>query len=708
MKQPAELVHMSLSADHKWLAYCIQGESRGSSIGVSMAVEGIQQWVCEIETGSCFQVIPEAKSSWAGVWSPDGMTLAFYADMNKQAQLWLWSIPNRTLKLASDRTARPFFGFEKPIWLADSKRIIMKAMPQQPLDNDFFYTSTSTIDVDSEKRSDQPLVFSTKPQLDPDKTDFKINTWFNRYQADLYIVNYVTGEELPLCLGRRPVGMQLSSDGEHFAFTSCQGEELANSQQNIYDLWVCSINENSIPICIAHNIRLDYGLSFAWSNDKQRIYYTTNGPLADRALWAAELLNPNHPQLIGQPENIQLGYEFDYPVILPKGDLLLVAQGSLWRYSSVDGQFMKVLLDCEVIAVLPQSGDTSTIVVQIRKLAEGVEGFWEIDHNSWEVKRVIEDQYGHLPWFEGGAVYSSENGRSSIAYIRQQADMPPEIRIVNLLNEQASTISLSAIRKENLGSSELITWNSKDKDLKGALLLPQNPIDRVPVIIRVYGGSMQSRYYRNFGLSNANADNHHLFASQGFGVFMPDLPMRQSSHEPVDEIVHAIEIAVQALLKHPLVDPDRIGIIGHSFGGYSALAALTRLPYFKAAVISAGISSLVSFYTHFDYTSPASNYGWVEGGQVNLGASLWEDRERYIRNSPLFDLDRIESPVLIIQGSRDHLCRHEAGPIFSSLNRLSKTAELVIYEEDHWQGTWGRANQEDYYHRVVSWFSKYL
>ncbi|WP_442951688.1 alpha/beta hydrolase family protein [Paenibacillus sp. GYB003] len=71
---------------------------------------------------------------------------------------------------------------------------------------------------------------------------------------------------------------------------------------------------------------------------------------------------------------------------------------------------------------------------------------------------------------------------------------------------------------------------------------------------------------------------------------------------------------------------NRIGIIGHSFGGYSTLAAMTKIPEFKAAVISAG-------------------------------------RERYIRNSPLFDLDKIEAPVLIIQGIRDHLCRNEAGPL---------------------------------------------
>ncbi|WP_165347233.1 alpha/beta hydrolase family protein [Gottfriedia acidiceleris] len=217
---------------------------------------------------------------------------------------------------------------------------------------------------------------------------------------------------------------------------------------------------------------------------------------------------------------------------------------------------------------------------------------------------------------------------------------------------------------------------------------------------------MQSENSRKFGMSSNLADNHQLLVSKGYAIFLPDLPMNRNSHEPATEITHAIESALDELVKHPAIDPDRIGIIGHSFGGYSALVAITRIHQFKAAVISGGVGSLISMYTKFDY--PNYNYGWIEDGQPNLAVTLWENKERYIRNSPFFELHNIHAPVLIVQGTKDHICKDEAGPIFSSLNRLGKIAEMVLYDEDHWQGTWREKNLIDYYERVVKWFDTYV
>ncbi|CAG9623294.1 hypothetical protein BACCIP111883_04095 [Sutcliffiella rhizosphaerae] len=80
-----------------------------------------------------------------------------------------------------------------------------------------------------------------------------------------------------------------------------------------------------------------------------------------------------------------------------------------------------------------------------------------------------------------------------------------------------------------------------------------------------------------------------------------------------------------------------------------------------------------------------------------MGATMWDERDRYIRNSPIFDFHKIKAPVLIFQGTRDHLCHAEAGPMFSSLKRLDKTAQLVLYDEEHYKGSWRHENIEDFY-----------
>jgi Tol biopolymer transport system component len=168
VKVPADRVHMSLSSDNNWLAFCLSGKIEvKKSIGVSMAVEGNVQWVCDLDTGNAFPVAPDAKCSWAGVWSPDGKTLSFFADIDDKARLWLWSPSSRTLKLASDIIVRPFFGFEKPIWTKDSRFIIIKSMPSEAIEDASFY-SLSNCD-DKRKISDSKpgyiqhfILFKTK------------------------------------------------------------------------------------------------------------------------------------------------------------------------------------------------------------------------------------------------------------------------------------------------------------------------------------------------------------------------------------------------------------------------------------------------------------------------------------------------------------------------------------------------------------------
>jgi acetyl esterase/lipase len=709
VKEPADRVHMSLSPDHKWLAFCLGGKAAGNSQGVSMAVEGTKQWVCEVESGEIFQIAPEANSSWAGVWSPDGKTLAFYADIGGRARLWFWSPLEKTLKLASEVLVRPFFGFEKPIWTKNGDGIIIKALPSEPVD-DLDFSSSSTIDLNKKINSTkQPLVFSTSRSPSTlGGNDQNILSWINRYHADLLIIDATTGETAPLCLGERPVGIFLSHDGENLAFTSCQGEERSNSQQNVFDLWVCSISKKEAPRCVANNIRMDYGLSFSWGFDNHTIYYTTSGPLSDGGLWSIQISSLNEQVPLGKPKDIHLRRDYDGPIPLPNREILLVAKGRLWHYSSEDNIEEIQVLDRGIRAAIPVTNLFSkNIIVQTQGLSEMSSGFWSIDLTTWKAERILEELKGHMPWFEGGCVYGEHQTSSIIGYMAQCANEPPMIKLLNVTHKTNQTVELTKINKEHLGTSELLVWKKKELSLRGALLLPHRRKGRVPVIMRVYGGSTQSKNLRYFGLSSSNADNHQLFASNGYAVFLPDLPMSRS-HDPADEIAEAIEDALKVLMNHPEIDPDRIGIIGHSFGGYSALVAITRIPLFKAAVISAGIGNLISFYTRFDPSFPIYNYGMVEDGQANMGATLWEEKDRYIRNSPLFDLDKITSPVLLIQGTCDHHCRGEAGPIFSSLNRLGKTAELVLYDEEHWQGTWSKENLQDYYNRVLSWYGKYL
>jgi dipeptidyl aminopeptidase/acylaminoacyl peptidase len=709
VKEPADRVHMSISSDGKWLAFCIDGKLESKSIGVSLAVEGNTQWVCNLETGESFPIATKANSSWGGVWSPNDETLAFFADINDKAQLWIWTPSDRSLKLGSEIIVRPFFGFEKPIWTNDGLHIIVKSLPSEEVDDNHFSSSTPSINAVINNYTSKPQHFTTSKNTKGEANTFN-TSWVNRYRADLSLINISTGKDRTLCSGFRPVGLAISNDGKYLAFTSCTGEERLNTQQNIFELWVVTLESNVVTNVtrIEEKIRMDYGLCFSWGLDNKTIFYTTSGPLSEGGLWSVNSQLPNSAKLEFSPDGNQFGREFDGPIPLKNGEIIMIFNGSLCVYSPSRSKEKMFTLDGrEIVAVFPITNQSDEyVIVQTIEKGNAIYGFYRIDYETGESDKIFEEPNAHLPWFEGGSAYQKQKSYESISFFSQSANEPPTLKTLDVKAKMIIVESvLNEVNKDQFGISKLIKWKQGDTTLRGALLLPKNIEGKVPVVIRVYGGSMQSSNVRFYGLSRSAADNHQIFATRGYAVFLPDLPMLRSN-EPAEEISIAIENALNELVKHPQIDPERIGIIGHSFGGYSALVAITRSPRFKAAVISAGIGNLISYYTKFD--PPNFNYGWVEDGQANLGATLWEDKERYIRNSPLFDLHNIQVPVLIVQGTQDHICNEEAGPIFSSLNRLGKTAELILYDEDHYQGTWKEENLKDYYKRVLGWFNKYL
>jgi len=710
VKELGDRVPFSLTSDGRWLAYTVKGKRSNLIIdGVPDSMSGNELWVYDMEKKQNFAIISEAAvSSWGGVWSPDGSKLAFYSDLGGKAQLWIWDSIQASLQLASDITVRPFFGFDVPIWSRDGKSLIVKAMVSD-------YSQDFEREHYSERNESERIqVFSTRHEVGENGKG-NMQTWINRYRADIIRIDIFKGETQVLASGIRPVGIKLSNDGSTIAFTEALGQVASDSQQVSYDLWVAPVfpQANESEQCIEKNVQMAYGTTFSWSKDDRSIFYTTSGQLSDGNLWIVNLEDGAIPKFIESSIDVNFGREYDGPLTLENNDALLISDGKLWRYQDTDGEIMQLAqnLERDIVAVVPSvflettEGGGPYVILQTMNSEEFAYGFWKLNIEINKLEKLFEEPRGHLPWFEGGVTFTP-NG-SKIVYLAQSADEPPSIWCYDFIKfEKETVVHLSKIRKELLGQAMLLNWKRGSNHYQGALLLPPNLKNRAPVIVRVYGGAMLSKSIRFFGLSPWAAENHHLFASRGYAVFMPDLPI--NSNEPADDIVKGLEIALEALCSRPEIDSNRIGIIGHSFGGYSALAAITRVHKFRAAVVSAAMANLISFATKFDPAAPDFFFGWAEGGQARMGSTLWEDTQRYIRNSPLFQFDQIETPLLIAQGTRDHLCNDEAGPMYSSLRRLKKEVELVLYDEDHFQGTWLRENLNDYYCRVFEWFERYL
>jgi len=258
------------------------------------------------------------------------------------------------------------------------------------------------------------------------------------------------------------------------------------------------------------------------------------------------------------------------------------------------------------------------------------------------------------------------------------------------------------------GSTRLVEWSAGTDRLRGALVLPAGyeAGKLYPLIVNVYGGSSRSNSLFRFGLSGSGVENMQLFATRGFAMLLPDTPIDLEKHSPMSEIARTVLPGVDKMVELGIADPKRLGVMGHSYGGYSTLSLVVQTDKFAAAVASASFSNLVSMYGE-SINGQAGSVGYLEKGQGDMGDTPWNVRDRYIANSPFFLLDKVTTPVLLVHGSLDIPARAEE--TFVALRRLGKEVEYARYEgEQHWEGTWGFGNQVDYWNRILGWFGAHL
>ena len=178
-----------------------------------------------------------------------------------------------------------------------------------------------------------------------------------------------------------------------------------------------------------------------------------------------------------------------------------------------------------------------------------------------------------------------------------------------------------------------------------------------------------------------------LLTAHGYAVLVPSLP-RSPGDEPAARTLADVSAAVDGAVATGRVDPDRVALWGHSFGGYAVLQLITQTGRFQAAVAAAPVSDLVSLYGAF---SPAGRappfdparrhvgFGWSETGQGGLGSPPWMKPDLYLRNSPVMGAEQVRTPLLLISGDQDFVGPGQAEEMFSALRRQDRDAELLVF-----------------------------
>ncbi|KGI59997.1 prolyl oligopeptidase family serine peptidase [Prevotella sp. S7 MS 2] len=307
--------------------------------------------------------------------------------------------------------------------------------------------------------------------------------------------------------------------------------------------------------------------------------------------------------------------------------------------------------------------------------------------------------------------FSLANQSDRMAWCGMSASNSDRLYLLNTKSGQSELVedlSRDILKGVKLGKCEAWDFvNSRGDTISGRFYLPAdfNPAKKYPLIVNYYGGCSPTS--RNF----ESRYPQHLYAAMGYVVYVinpsgatgfgQEFASRHVATAGQGVAEDIIEGTRKFCEVHPYINTQKIGCIGASYGGFMTQYLQTRTDLFAAAISHAGISDHTSYW--------GEGYWGYSYSEVSMGDRYpWSDRKLYVNQSPLFNADKIHTPLLFLHGSADHnVPLGESIQMFNALKLLGRpTAFVVVDGQDHhildykkrvkWQNT------------IFAWFAKYL
>jgi dipeptidyl aminopeptidase/acylaminoacyl peptidase len=344
---------------------------------------------------------------------------------------------------------------------------------------------------------------------------------------------------------------------------------------------------------------------------------------------------------------------------------------------------------------------TSTDRITFAENVDGNSGFGTVGISDAAPATVWSGEESAAP---SGYAWASATGREvTTAVVRQSASSPPEVW-VGAIGKWKQITSLNGDAHANWGEMRNVHWNNGDTRVQGWLMLPKNfdAAKKYPLIVNVHGGpsaACMSRW-----------DVRAMGPESALGYFAL-CPNPRGSYGQGEAFTRAnvkdfgggdfrdIMAGVDAIAKQFPIDTNRIGIRGHSYGGYMTMWAETQTQHFAAAVAGAGLSDWLSYYGLNDIDE------WMI---PFFGASIYEDPAVYKKSDPMHFVTRVKTPTLILVGDRDgEVPMEQSVEWWHALSTLQVPTKLVVYpNEGH--AFVNPADSRDYTLRSLEWFEEWF
>jgi dipeptidyl aminopeptidase/acylaminoacyl peptidase len=678
--------------------------------GVASAFSHDRIRLVDVATGRALSMGDEQPewSSWAPSWSPDGQALAFVSSRDGHPRIWRWERQSGRVTRVSDAivvvpTVRVTMESWRLLqWTPDGRTILVRLLPEgMSLAAFVEYSNLAHEHVPGAAGSDKEPTATVYPRADrrgSDRPGDEGSVYMDRYNhflGDLAAVTVASGQVRRLVSRVHVERYELSPDGRHLAYYDIEALRIV-SLENGREVAADPVKAQQLP-------RVD----LQWAPASDAVLHLVDGSLrrVDVAGGAATSA-------------------CDVPLkTLP----VWSAVHRAWFVN--DGRRLLRLgpgNSPTVVATLRESELVSWLFEDFRQGAlYGKPGVAKV----WVWTRTAEDQPLRLEEVSVdsgevrpvGAPAPSSHERARLAallrgrpavYRHEDAAHAPNFWVASPDASAPRQLSHAGDVYERyvLGEPRLLEWITDDGERRrGAMLLPAGYKEgtRVPMIVSAYAGRRAAlRQVEAPGLEGRNG-NFQLLATRGYAVLIPDSDLKVGT--PMLDIAKNMLPAVSKAVELGIADERRLGVMGHSFGGYSTLSLIVQTRRFRAAVAFAGISSWLTYWGSMWENGESQSFPLLEapGAYSRIERSPWEARARYIENSPFFYLDRVETPLLLIHGEIDPLPALQSDQVYFALRRLGKPVEYARYRDTGHSMT-DPANQLDYWRRVIEWFDRHL
>jgi dipeptidyl aminopeptidase/acylaminoacyl peptidase len=446
----------------------------------------------------------------------------------------------------------------------------------------------------------------------------------------------------------------------------------------------------------------DGNIFFAGIDDKEPRQLTGKKPPAGDNEKADDKPKDDSGKDVDKEKKDKEKERFNAVRLSPRGDWLAASnKEGLWLVDTASGAreiFLKVPeedKEAPRYQIADWSPDAASIYLTYAARTRWERGLVRYNVKTKQLEDLIKDSrlYSNFRLSKDGRtfVFTSSDGNRPGDLFAADADLK-NIRRLTDANPQ--------LKAKRLSKTELVSYLDVDGNKTyGVIYYPADyeAGKKYPTVFNIY-----EQFFDDSFNSTVN-----ILTSNGYAVVQPSVTLEQGF--PGEAWMKGVTAAANKLIEMGIADPERLGVQGTSYGGYATNLLITQTNRFKAAINISGKVNMISFYTDSPRLG-VRNIHAPEKSQDRIGATLWQQPQKYIQHSAIMFADRIKTPLLLMTGEQDHnVPARQAMEMYYALRRLNKEVEWVSYVNGgHGMPTTTAAEVEDYHTRIVKWYDDHL